>query len=166
MEFPNGIGFDISLQNLERLKVAGKKICCGNLNAQLPFRENAIDTILMSHVLEHVLCPFSLCMEAYRVLRPKGLVIIGVPLEHSFFRLLTMDNYFKHHSGHLYSFSPLGLQKLVETAGFLTKKLLFDIPMARRLESSKLQKIGNQIIPKALLQWICANFWVIGEKPF
>jgi len=45
----------------------------------LPFRDNSLDYVVSSHVLEHVANPVSALKEWYRVLRPGGLIYMVVP---------------------------------------------------------------------------------------
>jgi SAM-dependent methyltransferase len=46
----------------------------------LPFKDNTFDTILCTHVLEHVYDPFCAFHEMKRALRRGGVIIIGTPL--------------------------------------------------------------------------------------
>lgn len=50
-----------------------------DLNAQLPLRDSCCDTVLLTDVLEHIVYPDQLWTEIARILRPGGLVIVGVP---------------------------------------------------------------------------------------
>src|SRR5256885_1929786 len=45
----------------------------------LPFRDNSLDYVITSHVLEHVANPVAALAEWYRVLRPGGLIYLVVP---------------------------------------------------------------------------------------
>jgi len=45
----------------------------------LPFKENSFDNIIMTNLLEHVQEPQKVVNEAYRVLKPNGLVIVFTP---------------------------------------------------------------------------------------
>lgn len=164
IEFTSAVGLDLSFENLNKLKGLKKPLCCADVNHGLPFNTSTFDIVLASHILEHIVSPLSLLKEAYRVLKPNGLFIVGVPLEVSFFRIITKDDYFQDHDGHLYAFSPAGLRRLVNVASFKIDELMFDIPLARRLNSTGLQKIGNLLLPNCILKKICANFWIIAKK--
>jgi predicted SAM-dependent methyltransferase len=52
-----------------------------DLRLPLPFRDGSIDGIFCSHVLEHFALDqtFALVRECYRVLRPEGVLRVGVP---------------------------------------------------------------------------------------
>ncbi len=45
----------------------------------LPFENGTFDGLVLDNVLEHITDPAPLLLEAYRVLRPRGHVLIGVP---------------------------------------------------------------------------------------
>ena len=47
----------------------------------LPFVDNTIDTVILGEVLEHVLDDTAAILEAYRILRPGGRIIVSVPLD-------------------------------------------------------------------------------------
>ena len=46
---------------------------------ELPFRDNSLDYVITSHVLEHVANPVKALAEWYRVLRPRGVIYCLVP---------------------------------------------------------------------------------------
>ena len=46
---------------------------------RLPFRDESINTVFASHMMEHVLCPYLLLKEIHRVLKPGGEARITVP---------------------------------------------------------------------------------------
>ena len=46
---------------------------------QLPFEDNSFDIIQSHHVFEHVAFPLKAASEAYRVLKPGGVILIEVP---------------------------------------------------------------------------------------
>lgn len=50
-----------------------------DLNGDLPFDNNSFDTILLSDVIEHIAQPDHLFSEMVRILRPGGIIILGVP---------------------------------------------------------------------------------------
>jgi len=50
-----------------------------DLNKDLPFKDSAFDTIILSDVLEHIRYPEHLLKEMYRILNNKGKALINVP---------------------------------------------------------------------------------------
>ena len=53
--------------------------CEVDLNKDFPFEDQSFDTIILSDVIEHIAEPNALFSEIYRILRPGGHIIIGVP---------------------------------------------------------------------------------------
>jgi SAM-dependent methyltransferase len=45
----------------------------------LPFKENSFDNIIMTSLLEHVQEPQKVVDEAYRIIKPNGLIVVYVP---------------------------------------------------------------------------------------
>jgi len=48
-------------------------------NFNYPIKENSIDTIVAAEVIEHLSMPFKFLQECYRILKPKGRLIITTP---------------------------------------------------------------------------------------
>lgn len=101
------VGIDLSISQLKKAKHEVIDIvCCDALN--LPFRNNSFDAITASEVIEHVINPFKMVNETYRVVKPiKGYLFLTVPHDRNFFigRLWCLD--FKdafYNYGHLYKF--------------------------------------------------------------
>ena len=46
---------------------------------QLPFKDQSFDSVFMDNVLEHIASPDRLFKEIRRILKPKGVLLIGVP---------------------------------------------------------------------------------------
>lgn len=75
---PNTVGVDINAHNISFCMKRGldaKVMICD----QLPFTGTYFDSVLLDNVLEHIASPSALLTEVRRVLRPLGLVIVGVP---------------------------------------------------------------------------------------
>jgi len=50
-----------------------------DLHRQLPIKDASFDVLIMSHLLEHISEPLGLLEESYRLLRPKGKLILTIP---------------------------------------------------------------------------------------
>lgn len=50
-----------------------------NLDSKIPFGDNYFDAVYAIEVLEHMSRPYDFIVEAYRVLKPGGVLIISVP---------------------------------------------------------------------------------------
>lgn len=58
-----------------------EKVECGRIdtNAKIPFEDEFFDVVCAIEVMEHTFRPYDLIKEAYRVLKPGGVLIISVP---------------------------------------------------------------------------------------
>ena len=76
------VGVDYNPVRLARARVAGGAAPLQQASLyELPFRDAAFDAVLCNHVLEHVPELPRALAELVRVLRPGGLLIVGVPNE-------------------------------------------------------------------------------------
>jgi SAM-dependent methyltransferase len=75
---PNTVGVDINPHNVAFCKELGHDAQIMTPDV-LPFGDTSFDSVLLDNVLEHIVEPAPLLTEIRRVLRPQGLVVIGVP---------------------------------------------------------------------------------------
>ncbi|OGB74836.1 hypothetical protein A2810_00140 [candidate division Kazan bacterium RIFCSPHIGHO2_01_FULL_49_10] len=83
------VGLDLNPRNLERLKKyvpqAVGRLC--DLEAGIPYPDATFDLIVAAEVLEHLIYPEKVVAEAYRVLKPGGVLIGSVPMRSLFWKL-------------------------------------------------------------------------------
>ena len=73
-------GIDISEDALKGSVKKGLIVNKVDLNKdELPFRDSYFDTITCLDVIEHVVDPYGLLSQVYRVLKPNGILIISTP---------------------------------------------------------------------------------------
>ena len=94
--------------------------------AHLPLADGTLDVVVISAVLEHVVDPAAVVAEAWRVLRPKGRLVVGVPWDGAaillkrWARRLGFPLGGLHEGqapGHLRSFDRASLRELLVAAG-------------------------------------------------
>lgn len=74
-------GIDASRSSLATARERGyAHVVEGNVAHRLPFPGETFDVIVLSHILEHLSQPQTLVAEAFRMLRPGGLLVVGVPI--------------------------------------------------------------------------------------
>jgi len=73
----------------------------------------SIDVVISNHCLEHIEDPYAAIAELYTKLKLNGRIIIVVPLDSYRYRWSPHDV-----NNHLYSFSPMNLGNLLQSAGF------------------------------------------------
>lgn len=157
---PGSVGVDVSRPNLDHCREKGLRVITGDLNGELPFPAGSAPAILCSHVLEHVDAPINLLRECHRVLRPDGLLVLGLPIEASIVNWIRGENYFRHHPGHLYSFSIQNIRILLEKAGFSLCRLYFEPRIVRFHPWLWLL----QHIPHSLAYPLSLAYWAVARK--
>ena len=83
---------------------------------RLPLETGAFDVVRLKEVLEHVQAPLALAAEMRRVLRSGGVFLSYVPSQWS--QLYPFPANFYDDYTHIRAFSRVGLQRLLEDAGF------------------------------------------------
>lgn len=74
-------GADVSRSSLATAVERGyANVVETNVAHPLPFPDQSFDVIVCSHILEHLAQPQGLVSEAHRLLRPGGLLVVGVPI--------------------------------------------------------------------------------------
>jgi len=74
-------GMDVSRSSLAEARERGYvQVVEGNVAQRLPFPDATFDVIVCSHILEHLSKPQNLVAELFRMLRPGGLLVVGVPI--------------------------------------------------------------------------------------
>jgi SAM-dependent methyltransferase len=83
------------------------------------YKDNFFDVILFSHSLEHMYDPFETLREAFRILKPGGLLVIAVPNARSFEASL-FGQWWVHWDvpRHLFHFDKTTLCRLLSKAGY------------------------------------------------
>ena len=100
-------GLDIDLKRMKQARETGQyTMTMGNLDVGLPYADEKFDMVVASHVLEHIDKPETGIRELYRVLKPGGIIIVGVPIYDPMLRLARlvigpiMDLYCRLRKGH------------------------------------------------------------------
>jgi SAM-dependent methyltransferase len=122
---PNTVGVDINPHNVAFCKELGRdaQIMMPDL---LPFGDASFNSVLLDNVLEHIFEPTPLLAEIRRVLRPQGVVVIGVPG----IRGQASD------SDHKVFYAEAALSLIAEKNGFGVIKV-FHMPLGRSLFLSR-----------------------------
>jgi SAM-dependent methyltransferase len=111
-----------------------------NLSEPLPLPDDAYDTVILTDVLEHLQRPELLLAEVFRILRPGGRAIIGVPFLYGLHE--EPHDYYRYTRHRLLAFAAehrFEVVSLVETGGPIDVihdigcKVLAKIPVALQL---------------------------------
>jgi SAM-dependent methyltransferase len=86
---------------------------------ECPLKENSFDAVILWHVLEHLESPKTILKHLFKLTKPQGLLIIEVPNLSSLQSRFAGKHWFHLDiERHVYHFTPNGLHKLLESAGF------------------------------------------------
>jgi predicted SAM-dependent methyltransferase len=99
-----------------------------NITEKLPYFENTVDEILCEHCVEHVSTPdfFRFLMECHRILKPKGSLLLCVPVLDLVDPDHACDLILGH--GHEAAYTVDSLMKIVMLAPFSKVKSVFERP--------------------------------------
>lgn len=77
-----GCGYDVKegYINIDAKDGRGVDLVLDLNDCKLPFDDNSVDEIYMAHILEHIIDRYKFIMECYRVLKPKGIILIKLPV--------------------------------------------------------------------------------------
>lgn len=135
-----GIDTDIEQLDLARELVIEKKlkkVVFRRMSAEkkLDFVSNKFSRVLLLGVLEHLKNRDQLLTEIYRVLKPGGLLLLGVPSDETSWKKLQMRFGVLHFTDpdHLVEYSKDSIDELLRENGFRVKKILptaYDTPWA------------------------------------
>jgi predicted SAM-dependent methyltransferase len=82
MKLNLGCGYNIKpgYINVDLRPSKGVDVVLDLNDCKLPFENNSIDEIYMAHILEHIIDRYKFIQECYRVLKPKGILLIKLPV--------------------------------------------------------------------------------------
>jgi len=93
-----------------------------DLGTPLACENNSVDVIWCSEVLEHLFNPAFAVGEFYRVLKPKGKLLVTVPyhgcLKNTLIALFKWDEHFSPDNPHIRFFTKKTISRVVNTAGY------------------------------------------------
>ena len=147
----NAVGIDLDRELLSKADLEHKVLAS---YTHAPFREEMFDAVIMCHSLEHTNMPEKPLSEAYRILKPKGIIGISVPNMkglHALFRLVFQDILKCIAPDHLTAFTPRRLKEYLHSSGFKIVKEAGDIVYFPLMKKFKMMKLGyflTKIIPK------------------
>ncbi len=142
-------GIEIDKKAVGEAKKKGIKVYNEDLNKKLPLRSSFVDVIIANQVIEHLYDTDTFAKEIYRILKPKGYVIVSTPnlaSWHNIFalfigrqpfpsdicsdpsigKLFTLSKSISEPLSHLRIFTYYGLKELFESYSFKVRKIVGD----------------------------------------
>jgi ubiquinone/menaquinone biosynthesis C-methylase UbiE len=153
-------GVDPSCWAVEQAQARGLHAIQGTLEtANLP--EAAFDVVTMWDVIEHVTDPHGTLQQAYRLLKPGGLVVVHTMDIDSLFARLMGTRWPWLMEMHLYYFSRRTLGAMLEKCGF---QVLSDQPQGRYLRLGYLMNRVGALMPLVgrPAEWLVTRFGLRG----
>ena len=130
-------GVDIDINGLKQMKAP--RLTCANVQ-YLPFSDGEFDLVIMGELLEHLWDPMSALLEAWRVLKRDGMLVVTTPNAYSLNRILSYTIRKQVALGaadHKTIFTPEALIKLMYRCGFEPVKnetcRKFQVPFTSRV---------------------------------
>ncbi len=118
-----GLDIDINRENVELAKYDER--IQADFDVGLPIPDSTADIAICSHVLEHLPRPAFTMSEIFRILKPGGLLLVGVPTAPRFIAKLREKQFAKQLADgtrtlgqHIHVFDPERLSQLAERSGF------------------------------------------------
>lgn len=124
---PNTVGTDINPFNIEHCRNLGLDVYPSL--GPLPFHDSTFESALLDNVLEHIEHPKDLLLEITRVLKPKGVLVIGVPGEQGF----------RYDPDHKIFYRQKELVSLLASVGFSIEKF-FNTPAKSKFLDKKMRQ--------------------------
>lgn len=162
---PESIGVEQIPELAAKARTSGQQVLEGNVEEILSsLDDNSFDAILASHVLEHVKRPIDLLEEATRLLRPGGLLVLGLPTERNIFRnLLRMDYYA---GTHLYSFTTRNTEVLLQQVGLVPDSgVIYHLPQLRGEAGVRVHRLWNAVPRLPGREFCSLAYWQVATKP-
>lgn len=103
-----------------------------DIDSGTPFSDNFFDVIIMRHSLEHVHNPADVLREVKKIMKPGGLLVIGVPNIDSFVSKITKEKWNDLDiPRHLFHFNPLTISALLHKSGFSIESIRHEFKVSR-----------------------------------
>ncbi len=151
-------GLDFNDSVLQSLKSFGHKACDESQFHNLT--EQSFDLVRMNHSLEHLPNPVGTVSEIFRILRPNGYLLIALPNSKSLSAAVFGANWWGLDCPrHLVLFSPAALNRVLQSAGFKSVRMLME-PSQRDIARSIAEFLRHQkFINSDQYQKLIANKW-------
>lgn len=156
----------VGIEQVAALADAGKKKGLNIINSDVmkaieEITACSFDGVLFSHVMEHVDCPIVMLREIHRVIKPGGILVLGLPIERNIFRDLLRMDYFD--GTHIYAFTIRNALKLLDTITFKPKRIFFHLPRCHGRAGQIIEGLWNAA-NWPFREYCSLAYWIVAEK--
>jgi methionine biosynthesis protein MetW len=153
---PNYFGIDINNDRISESDIKKIKFKQADLNKdELPFKNEKFDFILLLDVLEHVVNPQKLLLEAKKKLSSSGKLIITLPNDYHLLNKIRFvfnkhltENPFAPY-GHLHYFPIKSGEKFLKENGFKIEKKIILSPVKPKIIPQSIKNFLSSVFPQA-----------------
>ena len=120
---PQAVGLDMQIRKLRWLRAPGRQLVQGSLS-ELPFADEAFDTVICSEVIEHIPRDQIDLTDMVRVLSPGGRLVLGTP-DYGRWTWRTLESMYKkvfpqgYATEHVNPYTRRGLRQEIERLGLV-----------------------------------------------
>lgn len=128
-----------------------------DLNELLPIDSEVADTVISLSVMEHLREPQTMLNEAYRILKPGGVMILQVPFQ-----------WMVHESPYdFFRYTPYGLEYLLKKARFIditvTPQSGYFTMLIMKMNYFSLRFVRGPILLRLSIKALLVPFWTLGQ---
>ena len=147
--YSNLYGQDIDDTCRSRLENVGIKFVQGTLD-RVDLPANTFDLVRLEHVFEHIPDPTAVLLAIYRLLKPNGVLVMGVPNIGSLsYALSGLDWHALELPRHLYHYTPQALRHLAQRSGFSVISF-HHLPVWQQMARSWERKVDSALARRIL----------------
>lgn len=129
-----------------------------DLNQPLPIEDEVANTIISLSVMEHLCEPQMMLNEAYRILKPRGSMVLQVPWQ-----------WWIHEAPHdFFRYTPYGLKYMFEKSGFIDVNVIpqsgFFTTMTMKMNYFSTRFVRGPKFLRLVIKAGLIPFWYVGQK--
>jgi SAM-dependent methyltransferase len=153
----DSLGIDNDSRKINFAESLGLNVKMADVEDGIPLPASSFNTVYCNNLLEHITSPFKLLIEIYRILKPSGVVVVGVPNMDVNWLTRKLTGYTGWAAeGHINAFNQKSLEFLVRKAGYQIVDAFSS--------SIAFPFLVNKILARNLLLRYGTHLFIVGKK--